>query len=30
MKPDRAFVLLGSGRKLHLLNPDPQPWTHED
>ena len=30
MKPDRAFVLLGSGRKLDLLSPDPQSWTDED
>ena len=30
MKPARAFVLLGSGRKLDLLHPDPQSWTDED
>jgi len=30
MKPERAFMLLGSGRKLDLLHPDPQSWTHED
>ena len=26
----RAFVLLKSGRRLDLLNPDPQAWTHGD
>lgn len=30
MKPGRAFVLLGSGRKLDLLSPDPWSWTDED
>jgi uncharacterized protein len=26
----RAFVLLKSGRRLDLLNPDPQAWTDGD
>jgi len=26
----RAFVLLKSRRRLDLLNPDPQAWTHGD
>ena len=26
----RAFVLLKSGRRLDLLNPDPQAWTDDD
>lgn len=30
MSPDRAFILLRSGSKLDLLNPDPQAWTDED
>ena len=30
MIPDRAFILLRSGRKLDLLNPDPQIWTDDD
>ena len=30
MSPDRAFILLRSGRKLDLLNPDPQVWTDDD
>lgn len=30
MIPDRAYVLLRSGRKLDLLNPDPDAWTDKD
>ena len=30
MISNRAFILLRSGRKLDLLNPDPQAWTNED
>ena len=30
MKPDRAWVLLPSGRRLNLLAPDPQAWTDRD
>lgn len=30
MIPDRAFILLRSGRKLDLLNPDPHAWTDDD
>lgn len=30
MIPDRAYVLLRSGRRLALLNPDPDAWTDED
>jgi len=30
MKPDRAWVWLGSGRRLDLLNPLPDQWTDED
>ena len=30
MKPARAWVLLPSGRRLNLLDPDPQSWTDED
>ncbi len=30
MKPDRAWVRLGSGRRLDLLNPQPCQWTDED
>ena len=28
--PPRAFVLLKSGKRLDLLNPDPDAWTDED
>ena len=30
MKPDRAWVLLPSRRRLNLLAPDPQAWTDRD
>ena len=30
MKPDRAWVRLGSGRRLDLLNPQPSQWTDCD
>ncbi len=30
MKPARAWVLLPSGRRLNLLDPDPLSWTDED
>lgn len=30
MKPARAFILLKSGRRLDLLDPQPDAWTHED
>jgi hypothetical protein len=30
MKPDRAWVLLGSGRRLNLVNPHPDDWTDLD
>ncbi len=30
MKPDRAWVLLPSGRRLDLLTPDPTAWTDRD
>jgi len=30
MKPDRAWVRLGSGRRLDLLNPQPDQWTDQD
>lgn len=30
MKPDRAWVLLPSGRRLDLLAPDPAAWTDRD
>jgi len=30
MNHDRAFVLFKSGRKINLLDPDPQAWTEED
>ncbi len=30
MKPDRAWVRLGSGRRLDLLNPQPDSWTDHD
>ena len=30
MRPDRAFILLGSGRKLDLLDPRPGAWTDAD
>jgi hypothetical protein len=30
MKPDRAWVLLPSGRRLNLLEPDPRAWTDRD
>jgi hypothetical protein len=29
-KRPRAVVLLTSGRRLDLVNPDPQAWTDED
>jgi hypothetical protein len=29
-KRSRAVVLLTSGRRLDLLNPDPQAWTDDD
>lgn len=29
-KPQRAWILLPSGRRLDLLNPDPNAWTDED
>ena len=30
MKPDRAWVLLPSGKRLDLLTPDPSGWTDRD
>jgi hypothetical protein len=27
MKPDRAWVRLGSGQRLDLINPQPGDWT---
>ena len=30
MNPGRAFILLRSGRKLDLLNPEPMAWTDDD
>jgi len=30
MRPDRAFILLGSGRRLDLLDPRPYDWTDAD
>ena len=30
MRPDRAWVLLKSGRRLDLLDPHPNSWTDED
>lgn len=30
MTPDRAWVLLKSGRRLDLLDPHPHAWTDED
>ncbi len=30
MRPERAFVLLGSGRRLDLLDPRPDAWTDKD
>jgi hypothetical protein len=30
MKPDRAWVLLPSGKRLDLLTPDPAAWTDRD
>lgn len=30
MKPSRAWVLLKSGRRLDLLDPDPDAWTDRD
>jgi hypothetical protein len=30
MIANRAWVLLPSGRRLDLLNPDPQAWTDHD
>ncbi len=30
MKPDRAWVRLGSGRRLDLLDPQPDQWTDRD
>ena len=30
MKTVRAWVRLGSGRRLNLLEPDPASWTHRD
>jgi hypothetical protein len=30
MKPARAYLLLKSGRRLDLLNPEPDAWTDED
>jgi hypothetical protein len=30
MKPARAWVLLPSGRRLNLLDPDPFSWTDRD
>jgi len=30
MKPDRAWVRLGSGRRLDLLSPQPDQWTDQD
>ena len=30
MKPDRAWVLLPSGKRLDLLAPDPSGWTDRD
>jgi len=30
MRPERAFILLGSGRRLDLLDPRPDAWTDTD
>ena len=30
MRPDRAWVRLGSGRRLDLLDPRPDQWTDRD
>ena len=30
MTPDRAWILLPSGRRLDLLSPDPRAWTDDD
>ena len=30
MKPARAWVRLESGRRLNLLEPDPNSWTDSD
>jgi len=30
MKPDRAWVLLPSGKRLDLLTPGPAAWTDRD
>jgi hypothetical protein len=30
MRPERAFILLGSGRRLDLLDPHPDAWTDKD
>ena len=30
MKPERAFILLGSGQRLDLLDPRPGAWTDKD
>jgi 5'-deoxynucleotidase YfbR-like HD superfamily hydrolase len=30
MRPERAFILLGSGRRLDLLDPRPGAWTDKD
>ena len=30
MTPDRAWILLPSGRRLDLLSPDPWAWTDRD
>jgi len=30
MRPERAFILLGSGRRLDLLDPRPDAWTDKD
>ena len=27
MRPERAFILLGSGRRLDLLDPRPDEWA---
>jgi len=27
MRPDRAWVLLGSGRRLNLVDPQPDDWA---
>jgi hypothetical protein len=30
MRPDRAWVLLGSGRRLNLVDPQPDDWRDTD